>query len=57
MPSIGQTLSRGERVRYRARPHWVVLVGPFAVAAAFGAPGALLIVFSLDFHHHRRLDA
>ena len=49
MPSIDKTLSSGERVRYRARLHWIVLVGPFAVAAAFGAPGVLLIVFSLAF--------
>ena len=41
-------LSRRARM-LPGRPHWVVLVGPFAVAAAFGAPGALLIVFSLAF--------
>lgn len=50
MPSIEQGLAaRGERARYRARLHWIALVGPFAVAVAFGAPGVLLIVFSLAF--------
>jgi hypothetical protein len=49
MPSIDQRLARGKRVCYRARLHWIALVGPFAVAVAFGAPGVLLIVFSLAF--------
>jgi len=49
MPSIGQRLAHGERVCYRAHLHWIALVGPFAVVVAFGAPGALLIVFSVAF--------
>ncbi len=49
MPSIDQRLTHGERVCYRARLHWIALVGPFAVVIAFGAPGVLLIVFSLAF--------
>ncbi len=49
MPSNNQRLTRGESECYRARLHWIALVGPFAVAVAFGAPGVLLIVFSLAF--------
>jgi membrane protein YdbS with pleckstrin-like domain len=49
MPSIDRRPARGESVCYRARLHWIALVGPFAVAVAFGAPGVLLIVFSLAF--------
>ncbi len=49
MLPIDQRLTRGESVCYRACPHWIALVFPFAVAAAFGAPGALLIVFSVAF--------
>ncbi len=47
MPSIDQQLVRGEHICYWTSAHWIVLVYPFAVAAAFGAPGALLIVFSV----------
>lgn len=45
MPSIDQQLE--EHICYRTSAHWIVLVYSFAVAAAFGAPGALLIVFSV----------
>ncbi|HET7443014.1 MAG TPA: PH domain-containing protein [Terriglobales bacterium] len=49
MPSIDQTFARAEHVCYRARLHWIVLVGPFVLAVVFGVPGVLLIVFSWAF--------
>jgi|SRR5690242_11804724 membrane protein YdbS with pleckstrin-like domain len=49
MSSIDQQRVQGERVLYRARPHWIVLVAPLAIAVALGVPGVLLIVFSLAF--------
>jgi membrane protein YdbS with pleckstrin-like domain len=49
MPSIDRRLIGGESVCYRARLHWIAFVGPFAIAVAVGAPGVLLIVFSLAF--------
>jgi hypothetical protein len=42
MPSIEQGLATGEHVCYRARLHWIVFVGPFALAVVFGVPGVLL---------------
>ena len=49
MSSIDQQRVQGERVLYRARPNWIVLVAPLAIAVALGVPGVLLIVFSLAF--------
>lgn len=49
MPSSNQGLAGGERVCYRARLHWIVLVVPFALAVAIGVPGLLLIVLSWAF--------
>lgn len=39
MTSIDQQLAREEHVCYRARLHWIVLVGPCVVAAGFGIVG------------------
>ncbi len=49
MPSIDHRSARAECVCYRARPHWIALVGPFAILTAFGAPGVLLLIFSWVF--------
>lgn len=49
MPSDDQRLAREESICYRARRHWIVLVGPSAVAVALGISGVLLIMSSLAF--------
>ena len=49
MPSIDQQLAREEHVCYRARLHWIVLVGPFIVSALFVIVGLLLIAVAVIF--------
>jgi membrane protein YdbS with pleckstrin-like domain len=49
MPSIDQQLAREERVCYRTRLHWIVLVGPFIVSAVCGLVGLLLIAVAVIF--------
>lgn len=49
MPSIDQQLARGERVCYRTRLHWIVLIGPCIVAACVGIVGLLLVAVAVIF--------
>jgi membrane protein YdbS with pleckstrin-like domain len=49
MSSIDQQLVQGEFVHYRARLHWIVLVGPFVVSAVCGIVGLLLVAVAVIF--------
>ncbi len=49
MSSIDQQLALEEHVCYRARLHWIVLVGPCIVAACVGNVGLLLIAVAVIF--------
>lgn len=49
MPSIDQQLGPGEHVCYRARLHWIVLLGPFIVSVLCGTVGLLLIAVAVIF--------
>ena len=48
MSYIEKNLMEGEKVAYTTRLHWIVLVGPLALCALFGAPGFALLVASAN---------
>lgn len=49
MASLDSQLLPGERIVHRARPHWVLFLGPLCLAIAGAALGAALEYFAGDY--------